>query len=44
MGHHDPPLCGFELHSAAMNRIYVKVMLFEVVQLALLWWLQRAFL
>jgi hypothetical protein len=28
----------------AMKRLYAKVLLFQLVQLALLWWLQRAFL
>jgi len=27
-----------------MKRLYAKVLLFQLVQLALLWWLQRAFL
>ena len=28
----------------AMKRIYAKVLVFQLVQLALLWWLQQAFL
>jgi hypothetical protein len=29
---------------AVVNKTYLKVMLFQVVQLGLLWWLQQAFL
>jgi hypothetical protein len=29
---------------ATMKRIYARVLVFQIVQLALLWWLQQAFL
>jgi len=37
-------LAGFGLHCPAMKRTYAKVLLLQIVQLALLWWLQQAFL
>jgi hypothetical protein len=41
---HPPDPWTSGLHWPAMKRTYLRVMLSLIVQLALLWWLQQAFL